>query len=63
MAGFPVHHQLPEPTETHVHRIGDATQQSHPLSSPSPLMPSAPDYSQLMLTKALRAGVRVKFTC
>ena len=34
--GFPVHHQLPEPTQTHVHRLGDAIQPSHPLSSPSP---------------------------
>ena len=36
MPGFLVHHQLPEPTQTHVHRVGDAIQQSHPLSSPSP---------------------------
>ena len=35
-AGLPVHHQLPEFTQTHVHRVGDAIQQSHPLSSPSP---------------------------
>ena len=34
--GFPVHHQLPELTQTHVHRVGDAIQSSHPLSSPSP---------------------------
>ena len=34
MLGFPVHHQLPEFTQTHVHRIGDAIQPSHPLSSP-----------------------------
>ena len=34
--GFPVHHQLLEPTETHVHWVGDAIQPSHPLSSPSP---------------------------
>ena len=33
--GFPVHHQLPEPTQTHVHRVSDAVQPSHPLSSPS----------------------------
>ena len=33
--GFPVHHQLPEPTQTHVHRVGDAIQPSHSLSSPS----------------------------
>ena len=36
MPGFPVHHQLSEPTQTHVHCVGDAVQPSHPLSSPSP---------------------------
>ena len=40
--GFPVHHQLPEFTQTHVHRVGDAIQLSHPLSSPPP----APNPSQ-----------------
>ena len=34
--GFPVHHQLPEPAQIHVHWAGDAIQPSHPLSSPSP---------------------------
>ena len=33
--GFPVHHQLLELTQTHVHQVGDANQCSHPLSSPS----------------------------
>ena len=33
---FPVHHRLLELTQTHVHRVGDAIQPSHPLSSPSP---------------------------
>ena len=37
--GFPVHHQLPELTQTHVHRVGNAIQPSHPLSSPSPPSP------------------------
>ena len=37
--GFPVHHQLPEFTQTHVHQVGDAIQPPHPLSSPS-LLPS-----------------------
>ena len=36
MPGLPVHHQLLEFTQTHVHRVGDAIQPSHPLSSPSP---------------------------
>ena len=34
--GLPVHRQLPEFTQTHVHRVGDAIQPSHPLLSPSP---------------------------
>ena len=34
--GLPVHHQLPESTQTHVRCVSDATQPSHPLSSPSP---------------------------
>ena len=34
--GFPVHHQLLKPAQTHVHYVGDAVQPSHPLSSPSP---------------------------
>ena len=34
--GFPVHHQLPEPAQTHVYQVGDAIQQSHPLLFPSP---------------------------
>ena len=34
--GLPVHHQLLESTQTHVHRVSDAIQPSHPLSSPSP---------------------------
>ena len=33
--GLPVHHQLPEPTQIHVHCVGDAIQPSHPLLSPS----------------------------
>ena len=33
---LPVHHQLPESTQTHAHRVGDAIQPSHPLSAPSP---------------------------
>ena len=41
--GLPVHHQLPEFTQTHIHRVSDAIQPSHPLSSPSP----APNPSQI----------------
>ena len=35
-SGFPVHYQLLELALTHIHRVGDAIQPSHPLSSPSP---------------------------
>ena len=38
--GLPVHHQLLESTQTHAHRVGDAIQPSHPLSSPSPPAPN-----------------------
>ena len=40
--GLPVHHQLPEFTQTHVHQVGDAIQPSHPLTSPSPPAPIPP---------------------
>ena len=40
MPGLPVHHQLPEFTQTHIHRVSDATQPSHPLSSPSSPAPN-----------------------
>ena len=36
MSGLPVHHQFLESTQTHVHRVGNAIQPSHPLSFPSP---------------------------
>ena len=39
MPSLPVHHRLPEFTQTHVHRVSDAIQPSHPLSSPSPPPP------------------------
>ena len=47
MPGLPVHHQLPEFTETHVHRVSDAIQPSHPLSSPSPLAPNPSQHQSL----------------
>ena len=40
--GLPVHHQLPEFTQTHIHRVRDAIQPSHPLSPPSPPAPIPP---------------------
>ena len=45
--GLPVHHQLPEFTETHVHRVSDAIHPSHPLSSPSPLAPNPSQHQSL----------------
>ena len=49
MPGLPVHHQLPELTQTHVHRVCEATQPSHPLLSPSPPMQDSYDYYLTML--------------
>ena len=45
--GLPVHHQLPESTQTHVHRVGDAIQPSHPLSPPSPPAPNPSQHQGL----------------
>ena len=45
--GLPVHHQLPEFTQTHVHGVNDAIQPSHPLSSPSPPAPNPSQHQSL----------------
>ena len=45
--GLPIHHQLLEFTQTHVHRVGDAIQPSHPLSSPSPPAPNPSQHQGL----------------
>ena len=45
--GLPVHHQLPEFTQTHVHCVSDAIQPSHPLSSPSPPAPNPSQHQGL----------------
>ena len=45
--GLPVHYQLPELTQTHVHRVGDAIQPSHPLSFPSPPAPNPAQHQDL----------------
>ena len=47
MPGLPVHHQLLEFTQTHVHRVGDAIQPTHPLSSPSPPVPNPSQHQSL----------------
>ena len=45
--GLPVHHQLPEFTQTHAHWVGDAIQPSHPLSSPCPPAPNPSQHQSL----------------
>ena len=45
--GLPVHYQLPEFTQTHVHQVSDAIQPSHPLSSPSPPAPNPSQHQGL----------------
>ena len=45
---YPVHHQLSEFTQTHVHRVSDAIQPSHPLSSPSPPAPNPSQHQSLL---------------
>ena len=52
--GLPVHHQLPEFTQIHIHSVGDAIQPSHPLSSPLPPTPN-PSQHQSFLTSQLFA--------
>ena len=47
MPGLPVHHQLPEFTQTQVHRVSDAIQPSHPLSSPFPPAPNPSQHQSL----------------
>ena len=48
--GLPVHHQLPEFIQTHVHRVSDAIQPSHPLSSSSPPAPNPSQHQSLFHT-------------
>ena len=45
--GLPVHHQLPEFTQSHIHRVSDAIQPSHPLLSPSPPAPNPSQHQSL----------------
>ena len=45
--GLPVHHQLLESTQTHVHRVSDAIQASHPLPPPSPPAPNPSQHQDL----------------
>ena len=60
--GLPVHHQLPEFTETHVHWVSDAIQPSHPLSSPSPYVPNPSQHQSLFqLVKLYSCQEKVDF--
>ena len=54
MPGLPVHHQLPEFMQTHIHWIGDAIQPSHPLSFPSPPAPIPPSIKVFSNESTLR---------
>ena len=53
MPGLPVHHQLLEFTQTHIHRVSDAIQPSHPMSSPSPPAPNPSQHQSLFQWVAL----------
>ena len=57
--GLSVHHHLPEFTQTHVHRVSDAIQPSHPLSSPSPPAPNPSQHQSLPMSQ-LFATLEVK---
>ena len=57
MPGFPVHHQLLEFTQTHIHQVGDAIQPSHPLSSPSPPASIFPSIRVFSKESVLKTGI------
>ena len=54
--GLPVYHQLPEFTGTHVHRVSDATQPYHPLSSPSPPAPNPSQHQSFPMSQLFAWG-------
>ena len=54
--GLPVHHHLPEFTQTHVHRVSDAIQPSHPRSSPSPPAPNPSQHESLLMSQLFSWG-------
>ena len=60
MPGLPVHHQLPEFSQTHVHRVGDAIQPSHPLLSPSPPVPNSRPLSITVFSN--ESALRMRWT-
>ena len=62
MPGFPVHHQLPEHTQTHVHQVGDATHLilCHPILLPPSISPSISIQSQFFISGSQSIGVSAK---
>ena len=62
--GLPVHHQLPESTQTHVHWVGDAIQPPHPLSFPSPALNQhiAIGHIERCLTSLITGDMQIKTT-
>ena len=54
--GLPVHHQLTESTQTHVHCVGDAIQPSHPLPSPSLHALNFPQHQGLQMSQLFALG-------
>ena len=54
--GLPVHHQLAEFTQTHVHQVSDDIQPSHPLSSSSPLAPNPPQHKSFPMSQLFSWG-------
>ena len=56
--GLPVHHQLLEFTQTHVHRVSDAIQPSHPLSSPSPHAPNPSQHQSFPMSQLFASDGR-----
>ena len=54
--GLPVHHQLPEFTQTHIHRVSEAIQPSHPLSSPSPPAPNPSQHQSFPVSQLFTWG-------
>ena len=65
MPGLPVHHQLPEFTQTHVHCVSDAIQPSHSLSSPSPPAPNPSQHQSLFqrVNSSHEAAKVLEFQC
>ena len=59
--GLSVHHHLPEFTQTHVHRVGDAIQPSHPLSSPSSPAPNPSQHQSLIRVFSSESTLRMSW--